>query len=137
MIKNDDILSILKKSDEDKIALLEDVLLAVQKAETVFEAKKTGADELKEHSAAAEEDIIKLLNGHIRRLETEKIELSMEVEAARNDLEQVEALRTRAHEAETELEKVRAEVANAMQERNDANEKLLKIQVQWEKIAGN
>ena len=137
MINNDDILSVLKKSDEDKTALLENVLLAVQKAETVFEAKKSKADELKEHSAAAEEDIIKLLNGHIRRLETEKIELSMEVETARDDLEQVDVLRARMEESETELEKSRAELTSAVEERNDANGKLVKIQAQWEKIAGN
>ena len=137
MIKNDDILSILKKSDDDKIALLENVLLAVQKAETVFEAKKSKADELKEHSAAAEEDIIKLLNGHIRRLETEKIELSMEVETARDDLEQIDVIRARVLESESALEKANVQIELVTQEKTEANEKLVKIQAQWEKIAGN
>jgi chromosome segregation ATPase len=137
MIDNDDIQSILKKGDEDKSALLEDILTAVKKAGTVFEKNRARADELKERSAAAEDDIVNLLNSHIRRLETEKIELSMEVADAREDLEQLDTLRARLRESETELEKAKAETESVLQEKNEANQKLEKIQKQWEKIIGS
>jgi chromosome segregation ATPase len=137
MITNEDIQGLLQKSEKDKKALLGKILSSVQKVETVFEEKKSAADELKGRSQAAEDEIIKLLNGHVRRLETEKAELNMEVEEARESLKQLDELNDLKEQIAglmDEVDKSRTAAENALKDKTDALEKLSKIQKQWETI---
>ncbi len=134
MITKEDVKSIMSKKPEEKSALLEEILNSMQKVEPLFEEKKKSAEDLKEKSKAAEEDIIKLLNGHIRRLETEKIELNMEMAEAKEDLKQVDEVKEELAQVTTELEQAKSMTELALKEKDDVEKKLVKIQEQWQKF---
>ncbi|MBC8414504.1 hypothetical protein H8E50_12680 [bacterium] len=136
MITEGDIKSIMKKDTDEKDALLKDILNWAVKVEPVFEGKKTEVKALEEESITAEENVIKLLNGHIRRLESEKAELNMEMQEIREEWEQSKKIKDEITFLADELEKTRAVAETALKEKADADEKLIKIQEQWEKIIG-
>ena len=124
MIKNEEIQRILKTNETEKNTILENILQSVQKLDLIFDEKKVTSEKFRKQAQTANDDVMKILNGHIRRLETEKAELTMEVQELK---EQVMTL------SET-LDKTQAIAEKALQEKADAEEKLAKIQEQWERL---
>jgi len=135
MITKNNINTILKKSEKEKTALLKDILNWAMKAQLVFEKKKSAGKELEGESKTAEENVIKLLNGHIRRLESEKAELDMKLQEAIEESKHANEIKEKIASLLDELEKARAAAEAALHEKADMEEKLLKIQEQWEKLA--
>lgn len=134
MINSESIQLILKKSEDEKATILENILNSIHKAGAHFAQSKDSVNELREKSNNAGADLINLLNGHIRRLETEKAELRMEVEELKEDDAEVKELREQVAVMTEELDQLRTVSENTLKEKEDAEVKLRKIQEQWERF---
>ena len=120
MITKEHIDIIVQKSENEKTALLKDIVNWAMKAELVFEEKKSAVNELKEESRTAEENVIKLLNGHIRRLESEKAELNMELQEAIEETKQADRLKEEVSNLTVELQKTLTLAETALKEKAEA-----------------
>ncbi len=135
MIDSSRIQNILQKSEAEKSSILEKILTSIQEVDSVFEAKKASSEELMEQSDKKGEDVVRILNGHIRRLETEKAELNMEIQELKESFSAIDEVKEQITTLHGELENTRAVAERALKEKADAEQKLVKIQEQWEKFS--
>ncbi|MBF0457183.1 MAG: hypothetical protein HQK99_04730 [Nitrospirae bacterium] len=132
MLSNELINRAMSLGANEKNAFLEKLLLAVGNLEDTVVAKKAVSEAITAQSRAATDEIKKILNDNVQRIEKKNVELRKKINDIMKDTSKLDELNESMKKLTGEHQILKAAYDRLAKEKTDADERLSIIQQQWE-----
>ncbi|MEO5360565.1 MAG: hypothetical protein H7843_08960 [Nitrospirota bacterium] len=116
----------------EKNAFLEKLLAAVGNLEDTVVSRKAVSTSILEQSRASSDEIKKILNDNVQRLEKKNVELRKKINDIMKDTSKLDELTASMQKLTGEYQVLKAAYERTLKEKTDADERLAVIQQQWE-----
>ncbi|MBF0487624.1 MAG: hypothetical protein HQK98_05625 [Nitrospirae bacterium] len=132
MLSNELISKAVSLGANEKNAFLEKLLSAVGNLEDTVASRKPISESLMAQSRASTDEIKKILNDSVQRLEKKNAELRKKINDIMKDTSKLDELNDSMKKLSGEHQILKAAYERVLKEKNDADERLSVIQQQWE-----
>ncbi|WP_420264728.1 hypothetical protein [Candidatus Magnetominusculus dajiuhuensis] len=132
MLSNELISKAMSLGANEKNAFLEKLLVAVGSLEDTVTSRKPISESLMAQSRAATDEIKKILNDNVQRIEKKNVELRKKINDIMKDTSKLDELNDSMKKLSGEHQILKAAYERVLKEKNDADERLSVIQQQWE-----
>ncbi|MBF0516345.1 MAG: hypothetical protein HQK97_04375 [Nitrospirae bacterium] len=132
MLSNELINKAMSLNPNEKSAFLEKLLAAVGNLEDTVVARKAVSASIMEQSRAASDEIKKILNDSVQRLEKKNVELRKKINDIMKDTSKLDEVNAQLQKITGEYQIMKAAYERTLKEKTDADERLSVIQQQWE-----